>query len=315
MRTAQTIPPDAAPGPYAIGLDVGGTKIAGGLVDLATGRVELRRMIPTGANRGGAAVLRDVVHLAEKIHADATAQDRRVEGIGIGLCELVDAAGNVTSGHAIDWRDLPVADRFAHLAPTVVESDVRTAALAEARFGAGTAYDPFVYITVGTGISSCLVQNGIPYAGARGNALVLATGALTVTCPTCQTTFQTVLEEFASGPALVSRYNQQTANPVTRGEEVMRAVEAGDAAAIEIVDSAGAALGVRVGWLVNVLDPAAIVVGGGLGLAGGRYWSSFVRATREHIWADNSRALPILPAALGADAGIIGAAAATGSHL
>jgi glucokinase len=65
-----------------------------------------------------------------------------------------------------------------------------------------------------------------------------------------------------------------------------------------------------VGFLVNVLDPEAVVVGGGLGLAGGIYWSAFERATREHIWSDTARDLPILPAALGPDSGLIGAAAA-----
>jgi glucokinase len=288
---------------------VGGTKIAGGLVDLNNGAVLARRVIPTAAARGGGAVLADAVALAADLADAATAQGRAVAGVGLGICELVDPAGQITSAHAIDWRDLPVAERFAQIAPAVVESDVRTAALAEARFGAGQPHDPFAYITVGTGISSCLVQNGVPYAGARGNALVLATGALTTTCPACRTTFHPVLEEFASGPALVARYNRETGASMDRGEAVMDAVAAGDAVAVEVVESAGAALGVSVGWLVNVLDPAAIVVGGGLGLAGGRYWERFVASTRAHIWAENSRSLPILPAALGADAGIIGAAA------
>jgi glucokinase len=77
-----------------------------------------------------------------------------------------------------------------------------------------------------------------------------------------------------------------------------------------VVGSAGAALGVSIGWLVNVLDPEAVIVGGGLGSAGGLYWDSMVASTRAHIWADTSRDLPIVPAALGPDAGMIGAAAA-----
>ena len=76
-----------------------------------------------------------------------------------------------------------------------------------------------------------------------------------------------------------------------------------------MVREAGRALGVAVGFLVNVLDPAAVVVGGGLGLAGGAYWESLVASTRRHVWADDTRSLPIVPAALGADAGVVGAAA------
>ena len=85
-------------------------------------------------------------------------------------------------------------------------------------------------------------------------------------------------------------------------------VDMGDALAIEIVRSAGEALGNSVAFLCNVLDPVAVNVGGGLGLAGGLYWDAFVTATRAHIYAEDTRALPILPAALGVDAGLIGAA-------
>src|SRR4030095_3924037 len=79
--------------------------------------------------------------------------------------------------------------------------------------------------------------------------------------------------------------------------------------AIEILTSAGEALGVSAAFLVNVLDPGLIVVGGGGGLAGGLYWDAFERACREHIFADSSRTLPITPAKLGIDAGLVGAGA------
>ena len=89
----------------------------------------------------------------------------------------------------------------------------------------------------------------------------------------------------------------------------MAAAATGDEDAIQVVSEAGEALGVSVGWLVNVLDPEAVIVGGGLGSAPGLYWESFVSATREHIWSDTNRDLPILHAALGPEAGIVGAAA------
>ena len=289
---------------YVIGLDVGGTKIAGGVVALDSGRVLVRRAIPTRAGRGGEAVLADALALAEALRADAGRLALEVCGIGVGVPELVDLAGNITSGHAIAWHDAPVQERFRRLGPAIVEADVRAHALAEARYGAGRPFQLFAFVTVGTGISCCLVQDGKPYAGARGNALILASSPLTTTCTACGATLRPVLEEFASGPALAARFG------AARGEDVLAAAAAGDQAALAVVESAGAALGVSVAWLVNVLDPQAIIVGGGLGLAGGRYWDSFVAATREHIWAEGSRDLPILMAALGPDAGLIGAAAA-----
>lgn len=294
--------------PCAVGVDVGGTKIAAGLV-APDGTVSARRRIPTHAAQGGGAVLAAAVDLAAQVAADAAAQGRTVLGVGVAVCELVDPHGNVTSGHTVDWRGLPVRAEFARLAPAVVESDVRAPAAAEARFGAGAPYQLFAYVTVGTGISCALVQAGVPLAGARGNALVLATMPLTVPCPDGQLV-DFVLEEYASGPALAARYAAATGRPCRQAETVLAAAAQGDADAVAVVESAGAALGSSVALLVNVTDPEAVVVGGGLGLAGGLYWNAFVASTRAHIYADDTRTLPILPAACGVDAGIIGAAAA-----
>jgi glucokinase len=309
---------------WAIGLDVGGTKIAGGVVEFPAGHVLLKRVIPTQPQSGGETVLAETVTLTQKLMAEAKQIGLAITGIGLGVAELVDPVGNITSAHIIPWRYLPIQATFARLAPTVIESDVRAAALAEAMLGAGQPFKHFVYVTVGTGISYCLMQEGLPYRGARGNALVLASGPLTITCAECGTKMNWVLEEIAAGPALVTRYNtaldlaraaskvpfgRQPADQVMRGEEVLAAASAGDSWAIHVVKTAGEALGVGVAWLVNVLDPEAVIVGGGLGLAGGLYWDSFVAATREHIWAEQGRDLPILVAMLGVEAGLIGAAA------
>jgi glucokinase len=295
--------------PCAIGIDIGGTKIAAGLVSLDTGRVTLRRQVATRPERGGAAVLAETAALARELLAAARAEGRAVRGVGVGVPELVDAEGRIASDHAIPWRGLPLAERLALDVPTAVEADVRAHALAEARYGAGRGSALFAFVTVGTGISSCLVQGGRPFAGARGNALVLASSPLTTTCTVCGARLQPVLEDFAGGPGLVARYNERSGAALERAEEVLAAAAAGDEVAADVVRSAGEALGVSLGWLVNVLDPERVVVGGGLGTAGGLYWSSAVAATRAHIYADATRDLPIVPAALGADAGLIGAAA------
>ncbi len=293
----------------AVGLDVGGTKIAAGLVALSSGAVLARRTVPTEPGRGGEAVLSDALSLAKEMAGEADRKELALQGIGVGVPELVGPAGRITSSHTLDWQDAPVEAAFASLAPAVVESDVRAGALAEAMYGAGRPYRLFVYVTVGTGISSTLVQDGRPFAGARGNALIMASSPFTVECSTCGTVLNPILEEYASGPALVARYSRESGRAVARGEEVTAAAEAGDEAAIGILRSAGEALGNSVGFVVNVLDPEAVIVGGGLGSSGGLYWDSFVFATRAHVWAEDSRSLPILPAALGADSGLVGAAA------
>jgi glucokinase len=293
-----------------IGLDVGGTKMAGGVVTMPDGRVQARLSRPTRATIGGEAVLAAALELVQELMDAAEVGGVAVRAIGLCVAELVNAGGRITSAQTIAWKGLPVVERLSPHAPALVESDVRAAALGEAAFGLGRPYRHFVYVTVGTGISSCLVQDGEPYAGARGNALVMASSPLTTVCTRCGSELHPVLEDIASGPAIVARFNALRPSSVEHGREVLAAADAGDATALRVVQTAGVALGSSVAFLANVLDPEAIVVGGGLGLAGGLYWEAFVRATREHIWAEATRALPILPAALGVDAGIVGAALA-----
>jgi glucokinase len=294
----------------AIGVDVGGTKIAAGLVTFPKGQVHTRRQVPTAPARGGEAVFVEVLRLCEELVAVARSQDQRVNGIGIGVCELVDRAGNVASENCVAWKSVPVRERLSKLAPTVIEADVRAAALAEARFGAGKPFKQFLYITVGTGISSCLVLDGQPFTGARGATGTMGSSPWGLVCEQCGHVSQRTLEEIASGPALVARYHQRRSAGVENGPAVLAAAVAGDPEAAHIVRSAGEALASSVGLLVNVLDPEAVVVGGGLGLSEGPYWESFLGSTRRHIWSELHCNLPIVRAATGPDAGVIGAAAA-----
>jgi glucokinase len=293
-------------GEFAIGLDVGGTKIAAGLVD-RSGRVRVRRTAPTNAGRSGQTVLDDALALVRVLQNVAHDEGWRVAGVGVSICELVDLQGNVTSGYTVRWQGLPVQEAFSQvISPAVVEADVRAHALAEATFGAGSGLESFVFVSIGSGISSCLVLHGRPFAGAHGNALVLSTMPLTV-FDEHERKIEFALEAFASGVGLTERYRRHNGD-VTRVEQIVADAEQGSETAATILRSGGEALGSALAWLVNVLDPAALIVGGGLGLADGLYWQSAISAIRSHIFADESRAVPILKAACGADAGVIGAA-------
>ena len=176
----------------------------------------------------------------------------------------------------------------------------------------GRAFESVLYLSVGTGISCSLGVGGVPYAGARGLTGTMAISPLPRTGegegkaePAPPT-----LEDPSSGPGLVARYNHATGRSVWKAEDVLQAATAGDAEAIRVARSGAEALGAAVGVLVSTLDPAAVVVGGGLGLAGGLYWETFAASTRRHIWSEIHRELPILPGAKGHEAGVIGAAAA-----
>lgn len=291
----------------AIGIDIGGTKIAGGVVSLPTGTLIASHRIPTLPARGGEAVLYDTEQLIERLTLEAHEAGLTIDAIGIGLCELVSPTGQILSNSCFDWTRLPVLERLSTRAPVVLEADVRAAAFAEARLGAGQSFQQFLYITVGTGIASCLVLEGRPFKGARGATGTLASSPLGIVCDRCGHVHQTTLEQIASGPALADRFNRLSQGSIATGADVLAAAGR-DELALEVIQSAAEALGAHVGLLVNVLDPEAVIVGGGLGSSTGLYWEYFLESARRHIWSSVHRGLPILQAGLGADSGVVGAA-------
>ena len=258
----------------AIGIDVGGTKVAAGVVDLESGRVLQAEQLATAPERGGAAVLADCTGLAGRLGAPELA-------VGVGICEMVGRDGRITSAETIEWRDLDVAG-IGRGGTLVVESDVRAAALAEARFGAGAGLESFLYAIVGTGASVCLVLEGRPLLGARGNAIVLGSPPA---------------ERVASGRAIVERTGVDARTAVI---DPAHAVE---------VDQAVAVLGGALATLVNALDPDRLIIGGSLGRSQ-PFFGRVAEATRAGIEYPDTRELPIVQSALGADGGVVGAALA-----
>jgi predicted NBD/HSP70 family sugar kinase len=115
------------------------------------------------------------------------------------------------------------------------------------------------------------------------------------------------LEDYAGGPALLDRFRERTGSQLRRVEEVLAQAAAGNLAAAEVLSESADAIGSFVAFLVGLLDPFGVIIGGGLGLAGGWYWDRLVSSTREHIWAEYVKSIPIERAALGTNAGVIGA--------
>jgi glucokinase len=295
-------------GDAAIGVDVGGTKTALGLIDAGSLTLLATRVIPTGRERGGEAVLADIEEHAAALAADAARQGRRTVGLGVAVPEIVNLAGQITSSSVIQrWNELPVAQVLSGIAPTVIEADVRAAAFAEASLGAGRDYDFHLFLTVGTGISYCAVGAGRPFAGAHGGALNVGTSVLAVlsadqACPDGRTF---VLEQTASGSALVRRYAAR-GGTAQRAEEVLAAARGGDAAAAAVVEEGAQALGIGIALLVNLLDPQALIVGGGLGSADTEYWTKAGRWAR-HFMHEHAKRTVLTRSELGPDAGVIGA--------
>jgi glucokinase len=253
-----------------------------------------------------------LAELASELSSEAARQELAIDGIGIGVPELVDNQGIVRSSYNLAWEGISLASRIAPLLTphtrVAIESDVRAAARAEMRYGAGRDRKICVYVNVGSGISYCLCIEGRPFSGANGYAIHFASSPLSMRCTECGAAQGPVVEEIASGPGISHSYAAATMTPPDGAEPVLAAADAGDPKAIAIIGDAAQLLGAALGLTVNMLDPEALVIGGGLGSAEGLYWRSIVAETRAHIFAADRHDMPILRAALGPDAGIIGAA-------
>jgi glucokinase len=186
---------------------------------------------------------------------------------------------------------------------------VRVAALAEARWGAGRSYRDLLYLNIGTGISTCWVKDGVPHAGANGHALAIASSPMVAACAACGTRSAYVLEDVAGGAALAHLYGAAVGRDIESAAEVLAAATEGEHRAQALLTEAAQLVGVSVGLAINILDPAALVIGGGLGARDGPYWQAIEKAIRRQVWSERARQLPIRRAALGPNSGLIGAAA------
>ena len=295
-----------AAGVCAIGLDIGGTKIAVGLATGNSRHLEHRVMAPTRHELGPEAILEAADELIQQSAGVAQSKGITLAGLGIAVPELVDTTGQIVSEAVImGLKEIDLQARYSEFACVKVESDVRAAAAAEARLGAGRRFESFGYVSVGTGISHCLVQGDEPWRGSRGGAILLGSSVM-AEWKEGNVSRQWVLEEIASGPALLERYRSLGGTAANvRG---LLDDYATDTKAARAVDDAMEALGIGLATLVNLLDPEGVVIGGGLGTAPGPHFDLAVSSARARIWSERARNIHILRAECGEDSGVLGAA-------
>ncbi len=296
----------------AIGLDIGGTKIAAAVVDEA-GTVLAEHTEPTPEESDADTVEPVLVGLIERLRGG-----HDVSAIGVG------AAGSVAwPGGTILWapnnayRNWPVRERLEKITslPVVVDNDANVAALAEARLG--EPFPEMLLITVGTGIGGGVVLGGEIYRGPTGNGAELGHIVLNPDGPRCGCGNPGCFEACASGTAL-GRMAREAAEDdpdgvIARGgatgHAVVEAAHRGDAVAQDLFARLGRWLGVGIASLANVFEVDAVVVGGGLVETGDLLLAPARRAAREFAYAPSARGIPpIVPATFGGDAGKIGAA-------
>jgi glucokinase len=309
------------PGPLTVGIDIGGTKVLGGVVD-EHGTVLTSRRLPT-PGRSVPAVEDTIVEI---VHALSAEYD--VGAVGIGAAGFVDAArATVLFSPHLAWRDEPLraALRSRIKVPVVVDNDANTAALAECRFGAGRGHRYVLCITMGTGIGGALVLDNRVFRGANGMAGEFGHMQVVPDGHRCECGNRGCWEQYASGNALVrdARELVLASSPVAHdlanrvegdvarltGAVVTEAARAGDPLAVELLADIGTWLGVGLAGMTAAFDPSAIIVGGGVSAAGelllGPTRQAFARTLTGRGYRPEPR---IMEAALGPDAGFIGAA-------
>ncbi|WP_431930266.1 ROK family protein [Micromonospora sp. RP3T] len=289
--------------PLLAAVDIGGTKTAVALV--RAGAVLARTRAATPARDGAAAVLDRAAALVRSLGGEPVA-------VGVGAPGLVDpTTGLLTAATSSisDWSrvDVPGGLRDRLGLPGVVLNDVQAFTLGEAVHGAGRGLPTVIGVAVGTGIGGGVHAAGTLLTGRSGAAGHLGhlpvPQAAGLPCP-CGATGH--VEAVAAGPAVAARYAERAGGPVDLPEVVRRA-RAGDDTARAVLADAGAALGTALAGLANVLDPDRIVIGGGAAvpelLAAAA--PAFAVACMPVLGA-----VPLVPAALGADAALVGAAEA-----
>ena len=305
----------------AIGVDAGGTKVAALLVDCADGgRILDRRHVDTPAG-DAEATTRTIIATVRELMAGR----EDVVAIGVGAAGMVDLDGVLRFAPNVAWREFPLAARVREAAglPTTVDNDANVAAWGEFRFGAGKGSTDMLLLTVGTGIGGGIVIGGKLFRGAHGFAAEVGHIIVEPGGPLCGCGNLGCWEQVASGRA-IDRLGRAAAreHPEARfvelaggdpervtGPAVTAAAKEGDALATGILAEVGRRLGEGLAGLVNVLDPDVVVIGGGAVDAGDLLLEPARAAFGDSVEAPNHRpAVPVLAAALGNDAGAVGAA-------
>lgn len=324
-----------------IGVDLGGTKTAAGIVD-AAGTVHAVESRPTPAAAGAAAILATAVGLVTGLLAQARAAGLDPVAVGIGSAGVIDTVdGSVVSAtdSLTGWAGTPLA---AHIAaesglPAHAVNDVHAHNLGEHWVGASAGADSSLLVAVGTGVGGSLILGGVPHLGARavaGHVGHLASpfayddGGRPLAC-SCGRAGH--VEAIASGPSIAALYRRLAGGDAARGwnaaagdaaggepfvgqsfagsvtgREVAEMAGGGDPLALRALTTGATAAGQAVGGLANMLDPSVVVVGGGVAGAGDLWWTPF-RAALQAELMDPLAGLPVVPAALGSSAAIVGA--------
>ena len=292
-------------------LDIGGTKIAAGLVD-ADGQLLHQNRRPTPRSSDP----EEVWAAAERTIIDAlAAAGGEVSGAGIssaGPIHLPD--GTISPVNIAAWRGFPIRDRVSATVPGVpvrLAGDGLCMALGEHWRGAGQGARFMLGMVVSTGIGGGLVLDGLPYGGRTGNAGHVGHVVVDQDGPECNCGGRGCVEAIASGPRLVSWAREQgwAAARDAGAKELADAAAGGDPIALRAFERGAGAVAAMIASVAAVCDLDLVIIGGGVAKAGPVLFDPLHAALRNYAGLDFIRGLQVVPAALGGEAGLVGAAA------
>jgi glucokinase len=305
---------------WVLASDLGGSKMAGALVDPA-GHIINERTYPTDAGQGMEAVARRLAEMLKDI-CRSSGPDRPL-GVGVAAPGLIDSeAGEIRYAANIPGANqFPLRQRLQESLslPVVIDNDLRLHALGESAVGAARNIRHFLFVAVGTGVGSALYVGGQPYAGAHGAAGEI--GHIIIderpAAPLCQCGRRGCLETVAAGPAMTAYFRQQAADhrlglelepidlPLIAGW--LDRPDAVGELARETVRRGARALGRGLATAITLLDPECVILGGGVAHLGAP-WLEVVRQTAAEYSLPQARLVPIELGVLGGKAALVGAA-------
>jgi glucokinase len=308
-----------------LAVDIGGTKMLAALV-APGGQLTSRERQPTLAGEGPESVIERLFAVIEHLLDSENQSLSRLHGISLAVAGAIDVRrGLVTSSpHLPGWHDVPLRDMAGQKygVDVVLLNDASAAALGEHRFGAGRRVKNLVLLTIGTGIGGGIIIDGQLYQGVSGIAgevghMTIATDGVRCPCGNIG-----CLETVVSGPALEDRARQRISageRSVLSGmvdriadigtEDINAAARGGDTLALAIIAEAAECLGVGLVNLANAFDPEMIIIAGGLVGLGDLLLEPARKLVRQRAFTPAAQTVRIVPAALGDEAGVCGAAA------
>jgi len=285
-------------------VDIGGTKIAVGMVD-SGGKILAHRQSPSGPQLGLKAGLARIISMLQEVVEEAGGG---LEGIGVGCTGPVDPQSGRLGWIEFlpDWEGCHLVGELqeAFGVTASLENDADAAALGELAWGAGQGAKRFIYVTVSTGIGVGMVFDGNLYRGADGAHPELGHHVIDASGPLCFCGAHGCWESLAGGPALATRGGRSTAR------EVCRTASGGDTIAMKAVEREAYYLGLGFANLVTLFVPDVIAIGGGVMQSRLLFWDTIERTIRENCGLVPFEKTRLAPARLGSQVGLAGAAQA-----